>query len=404
MSDEVFANGMEVSCKSASGKSICAFPDVCFTPPTTPATPPGVPIPYPNTGMASDCTSGSTSVKISGQEIMLKDKSYFKRSTGDEAGCAPKKGVMTSVNMGKVYFVAWSMDVHVEGENVVRHFDMTTHNHASYPSNTAPWPYVHKLSMNKGGACHRDGVREQKACEDFTPHGADDLCESLKPLPYKPKPLFKRSGKPSGEKSSKQALSLAKHTAANACMRARRCFLMPYVPKSGTKGCCSPQTGHHLVEASSLFDSGRGGAGSTPLVGVNSGPRKYDENDAPCVCAEGKNQNSGSHGWMHTFQSREAAKQPLGTLKLSGNKGSINNVRTQSYKKAKETARKAMKKVFPGSPCSKDCIDKQLDNYHKQCGVTDSTKIKAVEEGDTSPEAVAKAEQGIAACLKAGKS
>ncbi len=36
--------------------AICAFPDVCFTPPQTPATPPGVPIPYPNTGMASDTT------------------------------------------------------------------------------------------------------------------------------------------------------------------------------------------------------------------------------------------------------------------------------------------------------------------------------------------------------------
>ncbi len=39
------------------GQSICAFPDVCFTPPKTPATPPGVPIPYPNTGMASDSTT-----------------------------------------------------------------------------------------------------------------------------------------------------------------------------------------------------------------------------------------------------------------------------------------------------------------------------------------------------------
>ena len=47
MGNEVYANSMEVSCKAAAGKSICAFPDVCFTPPTTPATPPGVPIPYP---------------------------------------------------------------------------------------------------------------------------------------------------------------------------------------------------------------------------------------------------------------------------------------------------------------------------------------------------------------------
>lgn len=147
MSNEVYANGMEVSCKAASGKTICAFPDVCFTPPLTPATPPGVPIPYPNTGMASDCTEGSSSVTISGQEVMLKNKSYFKRSTGDEAGSAPKKGVITSQIMGKVYFNSWSMDVKVEGENVVRHFDLTTHNHASLPGQTPPMPHVDNMTV-----------------------------------------------------------------------------------------------------------------------------------------------------------------------------------------------------------------------------------------------------------------
>ncbi len=101
MANQVYANMMEVSCKAAAGKSICAMPDVCFTPPQTPATPPGVPIPYPNTGLASDCTDGSTTVKISGQEVMLKSKSYFKKSTGDEAGCAPKKGFMNSTTQGK---------------------------------------------------------------------------------------------------------------------------------------------------------------------------------------------------------------------------------------------------------------------------------------------------------------
>ena len=56
---------------------------------------------------------------------MLKNKSYFKNSTGDEAGCAAKKGLVTSTNTGKVYFIAWSMDVKIEGENAVRHLDMT---------------------------------------------------------------------------------------------------------------------------------------------------------------------------------------------------------------------------------------------------------------------------------------
>jgi Domain of unknown function (DUF4150) len=146
MSNQVYVNMMEVSCKAAAGKSICAFPDVCMTPPMTPATPPGVPIPYPNTGMASDTTDGSSSVKISGQEVMLKNKSYFKKSIGDEAGCAPKKGVVTSKNMGKVYFNMWSMDVKVEGENVVRMLDLTTHNHASVPGNSPTWPYIDEVS------------------------------------------------------------------------------------------------------------------------------------------------------------------------------------------------------------------------------------------------------------------
>ncbi len=137
MPNEVYANNREVACKAGSGKSICAYPDVCFTPPENPATPPGVPVPYPNTGMDSDAAEGSRSVQISGAEVMLKNISYFKQSTGDEAGCAAKKGVITSVNRGKVYFVAWSMDVKVEGENVVlRHLDMTTHNHASPVANT----------------------------------------------------------------------------------------------------------------------------------------------------------------------------------------------------------------------------------------------------------------------------
>jgi hypothetical protein len=143
MANEVYANGMELACKAGAGKTICAFPDVCFTPPENPATPPGVPVPYPNTGFASDTTNGSKTVKISGKEVMLKNKSYFKKSTGDEAGCAAKKGVISSTNTGKVYFVKWSMDVKFEGENVDRHLDLTTHNHASPMANEAmPWPFT----------------------------------------------------------------------------------------------------------------------------------------------------------------------------------------------------------------------------------------------------------------------
>ncbi len=148
MANDVFANGREISCKKADGKTICEFPDVCFTPPENPATPPGVPVPYPNTAFAKDTTDGSKNVKISGQEVMLKNKSYFKTSTGDEAGCAAKKGVITSTNKGKAYYISWSSDVKVEGENVVRHLDMTTNNHAS-PMATGSVPQIYADSMSK---------------------------------------------------------------------------------------------------------------------------------------------------------------------------------------------------------------------------------------------------------------
>lgn len=152
MANNVYANGREVSCKAADGKTICAFPDVCMTPPENPATPPGIPIPYPNTGMAKDTAGGSKKVKISGKETMLKNQSHYKKSMGDEAGSAAKKGVVTSVNRGKVYFNSWSMDVKFEGKNVVRHLDLTTHNHASAPGQTPPFPNLDKMKVG-GESC-----------------------------------------------------------------------------------------------------------------------------------------------------------------------------------------------------------------------------------------------------------
>ncbi len=148
MGKEVFANMMEISCKASTGKVIAAFPDVCFTPPQTPATPPGVPIPYPNTSLASDTDKGTKKVKIKGKEVGMKNKSEYKKSSGDEAGAAPKKGVVTSKTSGKVYFNSWSMNVKVEGGNVCRMLDTVTANHAgSMPGNTPPWPFIGLISV-----------------------------------------------------------------------------------------------------------------------------------------------------------------------------------------------------------------------------------------------------------------
>jgi hypothetical protein len=146
MGTNVFANNMEIAAKAATGKSTAQFPDVCFTPPTAPPTPPGVPIPYPNTAMASDCEKGSKSVQIRGDEVFLKNKSFMSTSTGDEAGNTPKKGILTTQTKGKAYFTSWSMDVKFEKKNVPRHFDMTTHNHRKMPGNGGPWCYISTMS------------------------------------------------------------------------------------------------------------------------------------------------------------------------------------------------------------------------------------------------------------------
>src|SRR5437899_7940117 len=83
MATNVYANGMEISGKASPNKVIASMPDVCLSPPTPPAGP--IPIPYPNFSSASDTTDGTQTVKIGGEEVGLKGKSSYKKSTGDEA-------------------------------------------------------------------------------------------------------------------------------------------------------------------------------------------------------------------------------------------------------------------------------------------------------------------------------
>ncbi|MEP2028061.1 MAG: DUF4150 domain-containing protein [Paracoccaceae bacterium] len=135
----VFANGLEISGKAVSAKTIAAMPDVCFTPPENPATPPGVPVPYPSFGMASDTDKGTGTVKIGGETVNIKNKSYLTKTSGTEAGSAAKKGIITSKNTGKKYFNSWSNDVKFDGEPVIRFTDLATHNHASPGGQTPPW-------------------------------------------------------------------------------------------------------------------------------------------------------------------------------------------------------------------------------------------------------------------------
>ena len=283
-------------------------------------------MPYPNTAFAKDTTSGSKNVKISGQEIILKNKSYFKKSTGDEAGCAAKKGVITSVNRGKVYFNAWSMDVKFEGENVVRHLDLTTHNHASPPGQTPPWSHVDSQAFAPGGTCEKERERENNACKDLQ--------------------VMQKKDKKKLNRAATEKAMCADTPEAKECQKYRQCMLVPYKPDKKKKqeiGCCPGKTPHHVIPKSSFK-----GSDGEPLVGW----KKYNPDRAPCVCADGHSYYDGTHGDLHTRYgvAAQAKKDPE-----TGN---------WNRKEAAEAGAKSVTKTFPESKCSQQCLEAQLNQFH----------------------------------------
>jgi hypothetical protein len=160
----VFANGLAIACKAVEGKSTAAFPDPCWTNPGPSAGP--IVIPFANTAYAKDTANASKTVFIGGKPVMLKDKSYFKTSTGDEAA-AYGKGLATGVKQGKAYFASWSMNIKIEGFNVCRHTDLMTHNHGSKPGNTAVWNYTDRSGGKPPKECFEECVAIEKACGQF---------------------------------------------------------------------------------------------------------------------------------------------------------------------------------------------------------------------------------------------
>lgn len=343
MGNSVYANGMEMSCKASSGKSICAFPDVCFTPPQTPATPPGVPIPYPNTAMGSDTSDGSTSVKSSGQEIMLKEKSFFKTSTGDEAGSAPKKNVLTSKTKGKAYFIAWSMDVKVEGENAVRHMDMTTHNHGSKPAGAPPTLHAALQAMATIPECDRDAETVKERCDPWKdkakcPEKTQKAITAAEKARQTAKDKFGEKSKAYQNASAKVRglyQDYAVEIEANDCRRALRCVMVPYnkVKKVG----CSKQTGDHLVEKATV-----------------EGNPNYSASTAPTAIVEGPSYHIGTHGLGHERRTQAAKKK----------KGKF------TVQKSAEVGGQEHCKVFPLAECDPGCITKQLVKGHEDMGMS----------------------------------
>jgi hypothetical protein len=347
MANDVYANGREISCKAADGKAICAFPDVCFTPPTTPATPPGVPIPYPNTAFAKDTTSGSKTVQISGKEVMLKNKSYFKTSTGDEAGSAPKKGIITSKIKGKAYFNAWSMDVKFEGQNVVRHLDLTTHNHASPPGQTPPWAYLDTMAIQI------ESVTDP--CKDVRRDVKEACGKNYEKNTYK-------KGKRKGQVNT-AALKRDMCKDKN-CQDAMKCVLVPF-----SVGCCKGKTPHHVIPAHCFMPPGeRSGGGGDRYRGCEH----YDQNDAPCICATGKDKSKKRKQHAKLHKHFDAVEDDF---KAKGG--------TWTYEQAAGAGADSVRQVMG---CDEKCTKAQLAKYHgEDKGISTGTMIRADSSGKGAP-------------------
>lgn len=151
MTKNVFAGTWEIAAENGMNKSIARFPDVCMSPPSPPAGP--IPIPYPDTSFSNNLKSGSSTVKIGGNGAALAQQSYYRESVlGDEAATRTfGANIITHQITGKTYFQAWCMDVKFEGKNVCRHFDITTSNHASSGTTTAPLNTIETQATDGGG-------------------------------------------------------------------------------------------------------------------------------------------------------------------------------------------------------------------------------------------------------------
>jgi hypothetical protein len=301
-------------------------------------------------------------VKISKKEVMLKNKSYFKRSMGDEAGAAPKKGVVTSKNMGKVYFTMWSMDVKVEGENVVRMMDMTTHNHASMGPNTPPWMYTDTVNITVGGTsdpCKQTRSKAESACKK---HLDNNTYEG-------------------GAREGEVNQTGLKRDMCNdkQCKDAMKCVLAPF-----SFGCCSEKpkkTPHHVVPVHCFMPPGQreleAKDPTTPKQRYQ-GCEEYDANAAPCVCAHGKGKKPTrkQHGRLHKhFDAIEDSHKVE-----NGGDG------TWSLDEASAAGAESVKKVFP--ECDEKCTRAQLDKYHtKDAKIPSETKLRADSSGKAAPSA-----------------
>jgi GHH signature containing HNH/Endo VII superfamily nuclease toxin 2 len=151
------------------------------------------------------------------------------------------------------------------------------------------------------------------------------------------------------------------------------CTLYPYRPN-----CCKleepePATPHHLIPAHCFMPPGQRQLKKKErqLYCEN-----YDLDKAPCICVGGGEYGGkeGKHGQMHdSFDDAED------TCRDNGDG-------TWTYAEARKAAVDSVIKAFPHK-CTRECIEAQLDRYHKSPPrkIDENTKLRADSTGQSDP-------------------
>jgi hypothetical protein len=225
------------------------------------------------------------------------------------------------------------MDVKFEGENVVRHLDLTTHNHMSFPGNSPPWAYADEASTEPIEECKREVGEAERSCEGLETR--DEQCDNEK------------------------------------CNNAKKCLLVTKQQgdrdsQSTKVGCCDDpdEQPHHMIEGHGLQEPGEGNVALEKF-------EDYIYKDAPCVCAEG-DRWSADHGAMHQSVGKKETKAVRNAK--AGKTGRDPNY-AWNYREAKDAAINAHQKVFAAG-CSKKCLEAQLDAYHNSVGCHDRNSLR----------------------------
>ena len=91
--------------------------------------------------------------------------------------------------------------------------------------------------------------------------------------------------------------------------------------------------------------------------------------EALCICAEGNDNNTGTHGLLHLKQRQIIAE------------GGYEKGDEWTFREAVACGVRAIQEIFPLSNCDPDCLTNQLVNNHKKMGITPATEVAVSPSG-----------------------